>query len=251
MWDLRTGKKTQSLKFDGVPDGVMTLAFSPDGRRLVSGGDRVLRLWDVTTGKQLKLFGAGRQTHSVAFTPDGKYFAIGRFDDAVSLWDSKSLKVVRRFPGHGARVYSLAFSRDGKYLLTGSADQKVRLWEMATGKKIREWASKHPGRFWSVAFSPDGTMVAGGSEGSHIRVWNAVTGKEIHKGPGPHSFIRYANFAGRSDNVVSVSYAGVIRLWNIKKGGTERRLKPQLPLSTCATLSPDGQILAAGRRAED
>ncbi|MBI1916835.1 MAG: WD40 repeat domain-containing protein [Planctomycetes bacterium] len=115
QWDLATGQKLREFPCEGVQDGVMSLAFSPDGKRLGSGGDRALRLWDVTTGKQLLLFGQGHgQTgiDAVAFSPDGKILAVGSHDTTIGLWDAATAKELRRLPTQTPRVDGLAFSAE-------------------------------------------------------------------------------------------------------------------------------------------
>src|SRR5262249_18283747 len=154
---------------------VMALAFSPDGKTLASSGDKVVRLWDVRSGKQLDVFAAGGQTHSLAFSPDGKTLAVARREDAVRLYDVPTGKEVRRVPEKAVVVYSIAFSPDGRLLITGTIDKAVRLWDVASGKVLREFVGDHNGRFWGVAVSPDGKLIAGASEGSRVYVWDAKT----------------------------------------------------------------------------
>ncbi len=126
LWDAASGKQLAVLK--GHTGWVYSVAFSPDGSRLASGGaEKEVRLWDTAAGRQLAILEGNTGTvHSVAFSPDGGRLASGSEDGTVRLWDAASGKQLAVLKGQG-RVNSVAFSPDGGRL-TSISDKMARQW---------------------------------------------------------------------------------------------------------------------------
>jgi RNA polymerase sigma factor (sigma-70 family) len=178
-------------RFEGHTDGVMVVAFSPDGKRALSGGvcygdrDPTARLWEVSTGKELlKLEGHTEGVYSLAFLPGGKKAVTGGGEGTIRIWDLETGKELKRYEGHEGTVYGLDVSGDGKLLLTGGEDKTMRLWDLATGDEVRRFEG-HEGKVRAVAFSADGKRAASGCilGDANLRIWDVETGKEVSKYP--------------------------------------------------------------------
>jgi WD40 repeat protein len=87
--------------------------------------------------------GHSSTVHSIAFSPDGKYVASGGMDNNVKIWNAETGREIRTLQGHTSYIYFVTFSPDGRFLVSTSHDATIRLWEVASGRELRRYSSAY------------------------------------------------------------------------------------------------------------
>ncbi|KAB5591588.1 Lissencephaly-1 [Ceratobasidium theobromae] len=231
---------------------VLSVAFSPDGTRIISGSsDNTIEVWDGQTGKMLlnPLQGHTGSVTSVAFSPDSTRIVSGSDDETIRVWDGQTGKMaLDPLQGHTYSVNSVAFSPDGTRIVSGSEDRTIRLWDGQTGKMLLDPLRGHTSSVSSVAFSPDGTRIVSGSYDKTIRVWDGQTGKMVLDPLQGHTnIVESVAFSPDSTRIVSGSRDKTIRLWD---GQTGKMLLDPLRGHTSSvssvSFSPDSTRIVSG-----
>ena len=137
LWNVENGIHTKTLK--GHTDMVRTLAFSPDGKTLVSGSeDDTLRMWDTNTGRMLRqLSGHSNDVKSVTFSRDGKILASGSKDASVRLWEAETGRFLPTLRGHFWEIKTVAIAPDGKTVVSAD-DRNILLWNWRKLEKTQK-----------------------------------------------------------------------------------------------------------------
>ncbi|MBD2355360.1 serine/threonine protein kinase [Tolypothrix sp. FACHB-123] len=154
---------------------IHSLAFSPDGKILASGDEKIIKLWNLSTQKLINtLSGHSQAVKSVNFSPDGKILASASDDRTIKLWNIHTSQEICTLVGHSHAVKSVAFSPNGQILASGSWDKTIKLWDVNTGKEIST-ITGHQLQVNSVAFSPQGQILASASLDRTVRLWELLT----------------------------------------------------------------------------
>ena len=203
VWEAQTGREIARMSHNNA---VVAVAFSPDGKYVVSGSfDGTVRVWETQTGHEVAR--KSYMSNEVAFSPDGKYIISG--GGAAHVWEAQTGREIARM-SHEGGVVAVAFSPDGRYVVSGGGDGTVRVWEAQTGREIARMS--HEGNVVAAAFSPDGRYVVSGSLDGTARVWEVQTGREIARMSHNNAVVAVA-FSPDGKYVVSGSWDRTARLW--------------------------------------
>jgi WD40 repeat protein len=244
----------------GHTDQPWKAAFLPDGKRVLSAGfDKVLRLWDAETGRELRRFdGHSEAIAALAISPDGRLALSGGGasqtnppapwvsgkDLNLRLWDLTSGNKIRDFEGHTGIIWCLAFSPDGRRALSGSMDHTARLWDVATGREVRRF--QHNDLVMGVCFSPDGKWGLSSTEGGDIVLWELEAGRDLRHFKGHHDGVECVAFSPDGHQVVSAGRDGTVRLWDVRTGNEIRRLADNMGQQCDIAFSRDGRRALTG-----
>ncbi|WP_271254606.1 P-loop NTPase fold protein [Pseudanabaena sp. Chao 1811] len=236
--------------FARLESRVLSVAFSPDGRKIIAGlDDGTLQLFDAIFGKPIgKPFLGQGAVNSVAFSPDGKAIVSGGNDDVLRLWDLQGNQIGNSFKGHrgGSLVQSVAFSPDGKAIVSGSGDRTLRLWDLQ-GNQIGNPFKGHSIAVYSAAFSPDGKMIVSGSRDKTLRLWDLQGNQIGNPFLGHEDLVNSVAFSPDGKMIVSGSSDKTLRLWDLQNQIDNPFLGHGSSVNSVA-FSPDGKAIISGSR---
>jgi WD40 repeat protein len=218
FWDITTGKLRHSVEGHGNRVVASVSYSPDGRRVVSGGHDWTFKIWDAASAKLVRGFRQELQVMAVAFSPDGRsVISDGGGERALKLWDVGTGNLLRAFPGDPSYVLSIAFSRDGHSIVSGSSNNSVKLWDVATGK-LRRTFEGHSDAVWAVAFSPDARSALSGSSDRTLKLWNVGSGDLLrtlnaHLGP-----VKSVAFAPNGINAASASLDGTVRLWSLAMG---------------------------------
>ena len=243
LWAQKNGPKPQTLKGGAYP--VSSMAFSPDGQRIVGGSyDDKLRLWDTQSGNLLQtLKGHTDPVNSVAFSPDSQRIVSGSHDETLKLWDAKTGQELLTLKGHTRRVNSVAFSPDSQRIVSGSDDRTLKLWDAQSGQ-VLQTLKGHADTVYSVAFSPDSQWIVSGSRDRTIKLWDGKTGEELLTLKGHTDSVYSLAFSPNGQQLISGNGDHTLKLWDARSDNEIQTLKGHRTVRSVA-FSQDGQKIYA------
>ncbi|NET16982.1 MAG: hypothetical protein F6K08_31295, partial [Okeania sp. SIO1H6] len=246
---LRVADRQQMTTFQKHGWWVVSVAFSPDGQKLVSSsidGTGIIKVWDIVTGRCIhNLEGHTNWVWSVTFSPDCQTIASGGNDHTIKIWDAKTGDCLQTLAGHNAWVLSVTFSPDGKTLASGSYDKTIKLWDVETWNCIRTFTGSEDA-IWSVAFTPDGEKIASCGFEKIIRLWDVKTGECYQELPGHKKEIKMLAFSNDGKTLASGSFEPAVKFWDVETGECLATGKEhQTPIRTLA-FSSDNKTVATG-----
>ena len=235
-------------------------AFSPDGKKLVSGGDDAsIRIWDAVTGAPLRMIGKGEDhLYQTAYSPDSKtliQIASGAGDlyadhiELIRILDSESGALIQTIVGPDQKtnyIIHALYSPNSDEFASRQDDYSIWIFSMRERKALRIIKDQKYG-VSTISYSPDGKILASGSYAGPIQLWNPDTGENIrtlHGHTGSVGFIvfsrdgRYIASAGR--------YTGNVRIWDVETGENIQTLEGHGKYAYAAGFSADGKHVVTG-----
>jgi WD40 repeat protein len=231
-------------------DLVQSLAWSPDGQTLASGGFRRIRIWEAGTGKMARqIDGLSGRVTALSFTPDGKMLIAGEGDVAstgmIRVWRMPDTEPLASWAAHADSILSVDVSRDGKWLATAGADRLAKVWELATGRELAKLEG-HAGPVVAVAFHPEATLLASGGMDKEIKVWDVKTKEQtvaLSTNPAGATALAWVD----AKTLLSASEDGVPRFSSRDNKDRATRTFPAAPdVLYCTAITADGKTIFAG-----
>ena len=260
VYDLTKPERPLDQKLTGHTEAVQSVAWSPDGHWIATGGFRSLKIWDVATWREVKslsaslignitalAFGADNTT---LFAADGEPGVSG-FIHRVSFVEGK---ILGTWKAHDDCIYGLRISPDGKLLLSGAADKLARLWN-TSDNKLAAFYEGHTNHVLAVAFNKDASLLATASADKEVKVWD-VKSREQAVMLGDKKQV-YTSLAWTPDGAALIAttdkgsgsiYRDLVKHDGAQRSDTakERKLETVNGMLYCSAVTKDGKTVFAG-----
>jgi WD40 repeat protein len=239
--------------------GFASVAFSPDGISVATGGDEGVKLWNHTTGDLIHRFRV-HVSDGLSFSPDGRRVAAG--GGGLTILELATERVLHEFRPHPIQVSNVAFSPDGRRIATTSwggnlarkvdgveqteqLQAEVKVWDAESGKELLRMAGGGLG----LAFSPDGTQIASGGQKGAVTIWGSSSGKVLSSLHGHASAVASVAYSRDGRRLATGSADQTVRIWETRYGQEVLLLRDHHEPIASVAFSPDGRYLASASAA--
>ena len=251
----------------GHADTVNSVAFSPDGKRIVTASeDGTAKIWDAETLLELgTLEGHMGSVKSAVYSPDGKRIVTASNDQTARIWDAETFCELGTLEGHTERVNSAAYCPNGKWIVTAADDCTAKVWDVETFQilgtlkvgrivRLQELATLPKeevllvlkdggfnGRVNSASYSPDGKRIVTASNQKTAKVWDAETFQELGSLEGHSDWVSSASYSPDGKRILTVSRDRIARIWDAETFRELDAFKEHMGFVQSAVYSLDGK----------
>jgi len=262
IFEVETGKELAEIAIfseDGAGNqsqgkgdkAVWTLAFSPDGRFLLSGGGPATQVWNAQTFKEVhRLNQRRRRRLTTLFSPDSNLVFFSDGTGSGQFWNLSSWAKSAEFQLDQGEIRCAAFSADGKWLALGTENRGWSVVDTATGKILVSLPDAHAGRVQSVAFSGDGSRLLTAGDDRTAKLWelkaepgSVLRAEECHTFVGHSGAVISAAFVAAEKQILTASEDGTAKLWDCDAIGGTIVFDNTGAAAGLTAISPDGHYV--------
>lgn len=252
LWSVAGGILRHTLT--GAPSGILSVAFSPDGTLIASGGKSdspadLVHIWNTSSGLLVRTLPLDPQygifyASSVAFSHDGALIATAGVVGPVELWRVSDGVRVMAIP-YPTSIHNVHFSPDDSKLIVGGVDERATVWSVPAGT-LTLTLTGTAGEMADADFSPDGQRIASTGVGNVIKIWDAGSGMLMQTLVGHDQFVSHVLWVG-NDRLVTDDWSGIVKMWAVGAIGSSVSNTWNVGAQALGlALSPDHTRIAVG-----
>jgi WD40 repeat protein/serine/threonine protein kinase len=253
LWDTQNWSRIRSQQLEHGLLGSFNLAFTPDGKMLITASEDQVHLWDFPALEARTSF-LGNISHpnAIAISPSGEMLAACSWEGGLKIWSLKSgIELASVEHAHQGMAFTVAFSTDGKCLASGGVDQAIHLWDASSlgngsgGLNKTGHLLGHRSEVWKVAFSRQGGVLASASKDGTVRLWAVGPSAEQSKLDAAWQPVCFSEDA---ESLLALDRTKQLQSWDCKT----KRLNQTINLGVEAggmsawSVALDGRIFAVG-----
>jgi WD40 repeat protein/Tfp pilus assembly protein PilF len=234
-------------KLIGHDRTVTSLAFSPDGVYVASGGfNNTIKIWEVSTGREIAtLLGHQNGLNSLCFSPDGRHLASGGEDETIKLWELSGRDKFFTLIGHQNEITTIDFSPDSEYLASGDYDRQIKIWNLSTGK-VDATLTDFEDAIDTLSFSPDGRQLAAGSFDNKIKAWDVTGERKALTLSIDNEIVSSLSYSPDGKFLATGGSDKFINIWELSSGRKVLTFLGHNSGINSIQFSPDGKFLTSG-----
>jgi WD40 repeat protein len=225
------------------------IAYSRNGRLLVTGAGYSVKVWDVATQQELHSFETSHRVLDICWSPDDRYIAAATYGiNQVRIWEVATGKQIT-IPTVLWMSTTVAFSPDGKRFAWAGMDGVVSVHDVTANFKVLTTLAGSPGYTNCLRFSPDGRLVVAGATNGPARMWKVETGQLSLTFHGHSSGVREIAFSPDGSLLATVGADHRICVWDVLDYQEASTMIDYSPTQlNAAAFSPDGSRLVSATR---
>ncbi len=248
---INTGRTFKT--FEGYSSRIHSVAFSQDGRLLLSSMRSQVNCWDMTTGRLRQIFKAelfkddpktrhkdtrplSRYANSIGFSPDGNLVVSRGFDGTYHVWNLETGNKIKKPLQHATKLSLVSYSPDKRYY--AGAWRSIIIRKTADDRIVKELKG-HNKLITAIAYSPDGRSLLSGDEGGNLILWNLSLGIAVKRFSGHLATVTSIDFSPTGHFVATGSWDNTCRVWNVANGQEVLKMIAS-PDGEWITSTPDG-----------
>ena len=224
--------------------GVKNVGFFNNGNKLISAGDKSIKIWNLEGIQEKILLGHHSYILSFDVSPNNIYLASGSYEKYFRLWDINKGKEINSVKGHDKSVVTVSISPDNKLIASGSMDHTIKIWELETQQLIHTFEG-HTGNILCLKFSNSGDFLLSASIDKKLTLWDIKNKSFIISYVGHDKGILSCDFSPNGNHFISAGGDRQIKLWETKTTNCIYTYNSHEEIINEVCYSPDGNSFAS------